>query len=241
MTLTLIYNGVILFAVIRSLKKRSQNVKTARRKQETSGKLYLLRITVSLSLMLGLTWVFGMLTVVVDHISVQYIFAILNTLQGLFIFVHTVRSKDVQKEWSESMSRKSGRDGRTMFSGSFIFQGTLQRIADFGDSTLGKVRSVYRAGFGGQESQYGSGAPTLGTTSFKGSTLESCTMHESSADTGAVIPNPHLDHSMSCMADNTPAAVCAPLESNPVPQTEDSATTSFSFTENQKKDEIDDE
>ncbi|XP_065197525.1 uncharacterized protein LOC135829047 [Sycon ciliatum] len=235
MTLTLIYNAVVLFAVIRSLKKRSQNVKTARRKQETSGKLYLLRITVSLSLMLGLTWVFGVLTVVVDHISVQYIFAILNTLQGLFIFVHTVRSKDVRKEWSESMSRKSGRDGSTMFSSSFRFQGTLQRIADFGDSTLGKVRSVYRSGFGRQEPQYGSGAPTLGTTSFKGSTLESCTMHESSADTSAVIPNTILDHSMSFMADNTPAAVCAPLESNPVHQTEDSATTSFSLNENQKK------
>ena len=45
---------------------------------------------------LGLSWSFGVLTMVTDEIVFNYIFAVLNSLQGFLIFIfHCVLNKQV--------------------------------------------------------------------------------------------------------------------------------------------------
>ena len=99
--LSLLYNLTILALILHSLGKRE---KVANNKG-SDGLLYLVRVVVSLSMLLGLTWVFGILVVLVEHIAMQYIFAILNTFQGFLIFIlHTARAKEVHAEWSSALS-----------------------------------------------------------------------------------------------------------------------------------------
>lgn len=50
--------------------------------------------------LLGLTWLFGLLGFSSDTIVFKYMFAILNSLQGLMIFIfHCALNKEVRKVW----------------------------------------------------------------------------------------------------------------------------------------------
>lgn len=50
--------------------------------------------------LLGLTWLFGLLGFSPGTIAFKYIFAVLNSLQGLAIFIfHCARNKEVRKVW----------------------------------------------------------------------------------------------------------------------------------------------
>ncbi|XP_027052297.1 adhesion G-protein coupled receptor D1-like [Pocillopora damicornis] len=56
-----------------------------------------LKACVVLFPLLGLTWIFGILTVTDAGLVFQYLFTIFNSLQGLFIFLfHVVRSKEIR-------------------------------------------------------------------------------------------------------------------------------------------------
>ncbi|XP_078382861.1 adhesion G-protein coupled receptor D1-like isoform X2 [Oculina patagonica] len=67
--------------------------------------------------LLGLTWLFGILTVTDAGLVFQYIFTILNSLQGFFIFlIHVLRNSDVRasffrkkQKWKESRNFSSSR------------------------------------------------------------------------------------------------------------------------------------
>jgi hypothetical protein len=53
---------------------------------------------VVLEVLLGLTWVFGLSFVNADTVAFAYIFTILNTLQGTFIFIfHCLMNEKVCK------------------------------------------------------------------------------------------------------------------------------------------------
>ncbi|KAL4235754.1 G-protein coupled receptor 2 [Mactra antiquata] len=57
-----------------------------------------------LVVLLGLTWTFGFLYINEDLIPVAYVFTILNSLQGLFIFIfHCFMDKKVKKEWRRAI------------------------------------------------------------------------------------------------------------------------------------------
>ena len=104
LALSLLYNVTTLVLVIRSLHQSRLSSKAAKKKTASSSKYYI-KVVVALSALLGSTWVFGLLVVLYDHISFQYIFAILNTSQGFVIFVmHTARAKEVRKEWKQTSS-----------------------------------------------------------------------------------------------------------------------------------------
>ncbi|XP_022240023.1 adhesion G protein-coupled receptor L3-like isoform X2 [Limulus polyphemus] len=61
-----------------------------------------IRGATTLVVLLGLTWTFGLLYLNKESVIVAYIFTILNSLQGLFIFLfHCVRNKKVQKEYQK--------------------------------------------------------------------------------------------------------------------------------------------
>ena len=59
-----------------------------------------LRAAFSVVVLLGLTWVFGFLAVSYVSLVFQYLFAIFNTTQGLFIFFfYCLRRKDMRNQW----------------------------------------------------------------------------------------------------------------------------------------------
>lgn len=125
MALSLVYNISILVIIINSLRKRKKQAISSKKK-DSSGALYLLRVVVCLSMLLGLTWVFGILVVLNDHIALQYIFAILNTFQGFLIFIlHMARAKDVRDEWTSLV--KSKRKGSV--TGTGTFSSTVRRTS----------------------------------------------------------------------------------------------------------------
>ncbi|XP_065197926.1 adhesion G-protein coupled receptor G2-like [Sycon ciliatum] len=174
MCLTLVYNISVLFLVVKSLKTRAGAVRTTRKKQTAPRKVNLLRISVSLSLLLGLTWVTGVLTALIDHISLQYIFAGLNTMQGVFIVVHTITSQDVRKEWSDHSSRRS-RSARDTMSSSFRFSRiSLRRLSSHGEDTLERPRSMYRRSTYRRDSLGEPDNYLSGTSKFRRASRESC-------------------------------------------------------------------
>ncbi|XP_043281212.1 latrophilin Cirl-like isoform X3 [Venturia canescens] len=67
-----------------------------------------LRGAIVLVFLLGLTWTFGLLYLNQESVAMAYIFTILNSLQGLFIFVfHCVQNEKVRKEYRKFIRRHS--------------------------------------------------------------------------------------------------------------------------------------
>ncbi|XP_065197962.1 adhesion G protein-coupled receptor E5-like [Sycon ciliatum] len=135
MSLCLGYNLVILATVVITLQRRGKNLATASTNAR-KGKKALLRVVVSISILLGLTWVFGFLVLADDNIVFQYVFAILNCLQGLFIFVHVIRGQDAKKGVEEVLSSRKTKTGSTTKSTgllSFILRGRNTRASSTTD------------------------------------------------------------------------------------------------------------
>ncbi|XP_014209550.1 latrophilin Cirl isoform X2 [Copidosoma floridanum] len=67
-----------------------------------------LRGAIVLVFLLGLTWTFGLLYMNRNTLAMAYIFTVLNSLQGLFIFVfHCVQNEKVRKEYRKYIRRNS--------------------------------------------------------------------------------------------------------------------------------------
>ncbi|XP_020707025.2 latrophilin Cirl isoform X2 [Athalia rosae] len=67
-----------------------------------------LRGAIVLVFLLGLTWTFGLLYLNQESVIMAYIFTVLNSLQGLFIFVfHCVQNEKVRKEYRKFNRRHS--------------------------------------------------------------------------------------------------------------------------------------
>ncbi|XP_062604136.1 adhesion G-protein coupled receptor D1-like, partial [Saccostrea cucullata] len=79
-------NLIIVIVVMRMMYTSAFMAKKSLREKTISG----VRGMCALLPILGLTWVFGILSINEDLIFFQYLFAILNSLQGLFIFLFHV-------------------------------------------------------------------------------------------------------------------------------------------------------
>ncbi|XP_074606809.1 uncharacterized protein LOC141859820 isoform X2 [Acropora palmata] len=87
-------NVIILVAVLREMRNL-KDLNPTRLKSFKKG----LKACIILAPLLGLTWVFGLLTATDAGLVFQYIFTILNSTQGLLIFLlHVVRNSDVRAE-----------------------------------------------------------------------------------------------------------------------------------------------
>ncbi|XP_015748569.1 PREDICTED: adhesion G-protein coupled receptor D1-like [Acropora digitifera] len=86
---------ILLSLVIREiLKMQSGKAPNAEKLRQAA------KACVVLSPLLGMTWVFGILSVTNASLVFQYIFTILNSLQGFFIFLlHVLRNADVRAEF----------------------------------------------------------------------------------------------------------------------------------------------
>ncbi|XP_058954251.2 adhesion G-protein coupled receptor D1 isoform X2 [Pocillopora verrucosa] len=60
--------------------------------------------------LLGVTWLFGLLSMINSSVTSQYIFTLLNSLQGLMIFIfHCARNTEVKLVWSNKLQRMKKR------------------------------------------------------------------------------------------------------------------------------------
>ncbi|XP_065197361.1 latrophilin-like protein LAT-2 [Sycon ciliatum] len=103
MCVCLLSNIAVIVRVVVLLRHHRSSAITGKAK-DTSSVSYLLRVVVALSVLLGISWLFGALVAVYDHLALQFIFAITNTLQGLGIFLHVSRDVDVRTTWRASIA-----------------------------------------------------------------------------------------------------------------------------------------
>ncbi|XP_064402412.1 adhesion G protein-coupled receptor E3-like isoform X2 [Halichondria panicea] len=99
MLLVILVNIFFLLAALRSVYKQKKST-MQRTGKKGSLQLFsqLFKATIILLPILGLTWVFGLLSVNSSTIVFAWLFSIFNSLQGLFVFIfHVLRSEKVTK------------------------------------------------------------------------------------------------------------------------------------------------
>lgn len=102
----LLFNFTILVFVMRALNKRT--VAASQQVGKISKILRKTKIALACSVLLGLTWFFGLFAIDEAALPFQWLFTIFNSLQGFFIFVfYTLTSPEVQKEWKKVFGRYS--------------------------------------------------------------------------------------------------------------------------------------
>jgi archaellum biogenesis protein FlaJ (TadC family) len=110
--LIIIINFIVFIMVLRQLMGASTKKIDKSDKTKTSSRL---RGAVTLVIMLGLTWVFAILAIDGGAPVFQYLFTVVNSLQGLFIFVfHCLLKMDARKAWKRACcARDKDMDSRT--------------------------------------------------------------------------------------------------------------------------------
>ena len=93
--LILIGNSIILIVTVVSIGRRTS--KGVGKKMNKRAKA---RIAIMLSVLLGCTWIFGLLAIEDLAFTFQLLFSLFNSLQGFFIFLFfCLRNKEVRAEW----------------------------------------------------------------------------------------------------------------------------------------------
>ena len=99
----IIINFVIFILAIRALNNSGALVSA----EKKSSSYQRARTAIAILLLLGLTWLFGALAISRAQIVFEYIFCILNSVQGFLIFFfHCVRQQEVRNHWKGFLSGK---------------------------------------------------------------------------------------------------------------------------------------
>ncbi|XP_062249160.1 adhesion G-protein coupled receptor G4 isoform X1 [Platichthys flesus] len=94
--LILLGNIAVFVVVLIQIRRMRANKPSAK----SIGSLHDLRAVASLTVLLGLTWSMGFFSFGPGRVVMMYLFSILNTLQGFFIFLfHCVMKENVRKQW----------------------------------------------------------------------------------------------------------------------------------------------
>ncbi|XP_077998085.1 uncharacterized protein LOC144451170 isoform X3 [Glandiceps talaboti] len=104
----LINTGFLIMAIIKI--RRSTTLQTLKKNEDVSMEKFRLwlKTTCALICLLGFTWLFGFLYVNKDTVVMAYVFTLLNSLQGVFIFIfHCLLDGKVIKEYKR-IARRSG-------------------------------------------------------------------------------------------------------------------------------------
>ena len=105
-----VFNIIIFALVARVLFKHM------RRKKSVRSTVRLMISIVSLAMMLGLTWLFGALTVRESSTAFQYLFIIFNGFQGFYLFVFIcIIGKDSRELWTAFICCKERRSKSVLY------------------------------------------------------------------------------------------------------------------------------
>lgn len=96
----IIVNCIVFALVLKNLLNRPKGLQS--NQSESKQAMMNLRAAVSIFILLGLTWIFGILAIEDARIVFSYIFTILTTFQGFFIFILFVaREKQFRSYWGK--------------------------------------------------------------------------------------------------------------------------------------------
>ncbi|XP_077977676.1 adhesion G-protein coupled receptor G6-like [Glandiceps talaboti] len=104
--LILLFNIIIYILVMHQLcGLKSKKLTTTQRYTTTTQ----LRAAIGLMVLLGLTWGLALFAVNEASLVINYLFAIFNSLQGLFIFIfHCIMKTEVRKQWKKTFCCLTG-------------------------------------------------------------------------------------------------------------------------------------
>ena len=103
-TLILLVNFIVLITTVRALSIQTTIARSKKIKGTSKA-----RVAVTFSVLLGCTWVFGLVAIMDLKFVFQVMFCLLNSLQGFFILVFfTLRSEDARKEWTKLWRKIKG-------------------------------------------------------------------------------------------------------------------------------------
>ncbi|CAB1337184.1 unnamed protein product, partial [Coregonus sp. 'balchen'] len=96
--LVLVFNMVVFIVVLVQIRHMQTNKPTATVNKRSA--MYDLRAVASFTFLLGLTWPIAFFTWGPARVPMLYLFSVLNSLQGFFIFVfHCLMKENVRKQW----------------------------------------------------------------------------------------------------------------------------------------------
>ncbi|XP_037376387.1 adhesion G-protein coupled receptor G6 isoform X2 [Talpa occidentalis] len=135
-----------------------------------------LRSVVSLTFLLGMTWGFAFFAWKPLSVPMMYLFAIFNSLQGMFIFIfHCAMKENVQKQWRRHLCC-----GRFRLAENSDWSKTATNIIKKGSDNLGK--SLSSSSIGSNSTYLTSKSKSSSTTYFKrNSHPDSTSMDKSSS------------------------------------------------------------
>ena len=97
---------MVILVLVKHLIKRSNSKYLIKRSNKYTTIQLMANIT-GISCLLGLTWVFGALTVTKAEQAFQIVFTVTNTLQGFFIFIfYCLLNGDVRLAWTQKLLGK---------------------------------------------------------------------------------------------------------------------------------------
>ncbi|XP_065194846.1 latrophilin-like protein LAT-2 [Sycon ciliatum] len=96
----LVFNCIMLTSIAKHLYHVRKNLSSQKQGREIN----LVTVVTSMSVVIGLAWISGVLLVIHNTVATQYIFTLLVSTQGCLMFaVHTARSPDVRQELLKSV------------------------------------------------------------------------------------------------------------------------------------------
>ena len=108
--LVIVYDAVVFFLVMRRLSKKVEGKQSAKSDREELLRRF--QNALAFIVLLGLTWMVGFLTVIQtpndDNVEITFdvIFIVLNSLQGVFIFIfYCMRNPRVRTTWKQIFRR----------------------------------------------------------------------------------------------------------------------------------------
>ncbi|XP_033114392.1 adhesion G-protein coupled receptor G2-like isoform X1 [Anneissia japonica] len=104
--LPLLFNTLIFIMVLHSLSLRGTktNDSPLKKQKNRNNGVKMLQNGVSITLVLGLTWIIGFFAIGDAAVIMLWLFCILNSFQGFLIFImYCVRNKDVRTHWCKML------------------------------------------------------------------------------------------------------------------------------------------
>ena len=110
----LLFNFIIFTLVMRQLTCARKGISSTSDKDSRTEMLRRLQNTFAISVLLGLTWVFGLLSLIeTANFVFQVLFCIFNSLQGLMIFIlFCLRQQEIRKAWVNLLRCRKDRTGQ---------------------------------------------------------------------------------------------------------------------------------
>ncbi|XP_064605625.1 adhesion G-protein coupled receptor G6-like [Liolophura sinensis] len=106
--LIILVNLVVFALIIWTICTRPKGLQTNQSK--TKSAMVSLQAGIACFVLLGLTWIFGFLAIENARLVFQYIFTVLNSFHGFFIFLFfTLREKKVRQQWRALCCKKTER------------------------------------------------------------------------------------------------------------------------------------